>query len=146
MIFALEHNYYLAHYGVKGMKWKKRRRRESESDRLKRLGIYTSEQLEEYKKIQEMRKSKDIYDPKFQKVRELHNLGIYTSEQLKEYQLAQKIRKDALKRKANEEIDKKGNVKIKHYSSGDSIVKRFKNFISRTFNVELGGGGGSSSF
>ena len=146
MIFALEHNYYLAHHGVKGMKWKKRRRRESESDKLKRLGIYASEQLEEYKKIQEMRKSKDIYDPKFQKVRELHNLGIYTSEQLKEYQLAQKIRKDALKRKANEEIDKKGNVKIKHYSSGDSIVKRFKNFISRTFNLELGGGGGSSSF
>ena len=142
----MKHNYYLAHYGVKGMKWKKRRRRESESDRLKRLGIYTSEQLEEYKLIQEMRKSKDIYDPKFLKVRELHNLGIYTSEQLQEYLLAQKMRKDALKRKANEEIEKKSNVKLKHYSSGDSIVKRFKNFISRTFNVEVGGGGGGANF
>lgn len=133
----MEHNYYLAHYGVKGMKWKKRRgRQESPSDRLKRLGIYTSEQLKEYKKIQEMRK-----DPKFRKIRELHDRGIYTSEQLQAYQLGQKIRK-----RIDEVMEKKRNVKLKHYSSGDNIVKQFKNFISRAFKLDGGGGGGSSSF
>lgn len=135
---SMEHNYYLAHYGVKGMKWKKRRgRQERPSYRLKRPGIYTSEQLKEYKKIQEMRN-----DPKFRKIRELHDRGIYTSEQLQAYRLGQKIRK-----RIDEVMEKMRDVKVKHYSSGDNIVKQFKNFISRAFKLDGGGGeGGSSSF
>ena len=154
------HNYYLSHYGTKGMRWHVRKG-ESRSDQahrdIKFLQDLSKRKIITAEDIKKLRAAKRIYnteDGQFN-LEDLRTMGINTSEQLSEFMIARKKYDDARK-KAESIARNKSNVKASNSTPAANVIKVVRDVVSKVssfkskvfsfFNRKPDGGGGESSF